>query len=349
MICATLALGLVAAQAADKAFKRDDLADSAVKLEAQIKSEAGPVAKSTATLRTDADAAFRRTDFRTGLQILGQIAATTPEDSGNWLRLAKTIFQIRSASSSEQTFLLERASTAAYIAYQRAGNPGEEADALAVLGRAMSDRKLWRPALDALRLSLDMREVAEVRGQYEKMRDEHGFRLLDYTVDSDWRLAARLLPVLRGPRQADRLRAVPGAGRHRQAGAVGRRQAALRRRPEARRALQHQSARRPAVHGQGKPAEIGRVQHLCARPQAVRALHRPRLCAAAHRPARHSAGQRQHAGGERQRVPDRRPQSDQHGDRQRFPEDAVAATSSPISATSAASRSGPANSPPRPR
>jgi len=88
-------------------------------------------------------------------------------------------------NSSEQTFLLERASTAAYIAYQRAGNAGEEADALAVLGRAMSERKLWRPALDALRLSLDQREVADVRGQYEKMRDEHGFRLLDYTVDSD--------------------------------------------------------------------------------------------------------------------------------------------------------------------
>ena len=185
VICATLALGLTAAGAADKAFKRDELANSAVKLEAQIKSEAGPVAKSSTTLRNDADAAFKRFDFRVGLQILGQIAATTPEDSANWLKLAKTIFQIRSASSSEQTFLYERASTAAYIAYQRAGNQAEEADALAVLGRAMSERKLWRPALDALRLSLDMREVAEVRGQYEKMRDEHGFRLLDYTVDSD--------------------------------------------------------------------------------------------------------------------------------------------------------------------
>jgi uncharacterized protein YfaS (alpha-2-macroglobulin family) len=185
VICATLALGLTAAYAADKAFKRDDLADSAVKLEAQIKSEAGPVAKPSAALRGDADAAFKRADFRTGLQILGQIAATTPEDSGNWLKLARTIFQIRSSSSSEQTFLLERASTAAYIAYQRAGNASEEADALAVLGRAMSDRKLWRPALDALRLSLDLREVAEVRGQYEKMREQHGFRLLDYTVDSD--------------------------------------------------------------------------------------------------------------------------------------------------------------------
>src|ERR1700712_4978245 len=183
--CATLAFGLVAAQAADKAFKRDDLADSAIKLEAQIKSEAGPIAKSGANLRTDADAAFRRQDFRSGLQILGQIAATAPEDSANWLRLGPAIFPISPPTSSEQTFLLERASTAAYIAYQRAGNAGEEADALAVLGRSMSERKLWRPALDALRLSLELREVSDVRGLYEKTRDEYGFGLLDYTVDSD--------------------------------------------------------------------------------------------------------------------------------------------------------------------
>jgi uncharacterized protein YfaS (alpha-2-macroglobulin family) len=184
-VCATLAFGLVSAHAADKAFRRDELADSAIKLEAQIKSEAGPVAKSAATLRTDADAAFKRSDFRAGLQTLGQIVAIAPDDSANWLRLAKTIFQIRPATSSETTFLRERAATAAYIAYQRAGNAGEEAEALAVLGRAMEERKLWRPALDALRLSLEMREVADVRGQYEKLRDEHGFRLLDYTVDSD--------------------------------------------------------------------------------------------------------------------------------------------------------------------
>jgi len=190
MFCATLAFslisaGLPSAQATDKAFRRDDLADSAIKLEAQIKTEAGAVNKSSTALKADADAAFRRNDYRTGLQILGQIAATAPDDSGNWVRLARTIFQMRPANSSEQTFLFERASTAAYIGYQRATNPGDEADALAVLGRALSERKLWRPALDSLRLSLDLREVADVRGQYEKMRDEHGFRLLDYTIDSD--------------------------------------------------------------------------------------------------------------------------------------------------------------------
>ena len=185
VVCATLAFGLVSAQAADKVFKRDDLADAAIKLEAQIKGESGPIAKSPATLRGDADAAFRRNDFRAGLQTLTQIAVIAPDDSGNWLRLARTIFQIKPSNTSEQTFFLERASTAGYIAYQRAANPQDEADALAVLGRAMSDRKLWRPALDALRMSLDLREVAEVRGQYEKLRDEHGFRLMDYSVNSD--------------------------------------------------------------------------------------------------------------------------------------------------------------------
>src|SRR5262249_14558380 len=188
--CATLMLGLCSAglnstHAADKAFKRDDLADSAIKLEAQIKSEAGPVGKPAASLRTDADAAFKRNDFRSGLKILGQIAATAPEDSGNWLKLARTIFLIFPTNSSEQTFLMERASTAAYLAYQRAGNAQAEADALGVLGKTLAERKLWRPALDALRLSLDLRETSDVRGKYETLREEHGFRLLDYTVDSD--------------------------------------------------------------------------------------------------------------------------------------------------------------------
>src|SRR5262249_58282434 len=85
-LCATLALGLVTALAADKAFKRDDLADSAIKLEAQIKSEAGPGSKSAATLKSDADAALKRNDLPSRLQILRQIAASPPQDPGNRLR-----------------------------------------------------------------------------------------------------------------------------------------------------------------------------------------------------------------------------------------------------------------------
>src|SRR5215475_13829951 len=174
-----------AALAADKPFQRDDLADAAIKLEAQIKQDAGTVTKPLATLRREADAAFERRDSRAGMQVLGQIVAVAPNDSGNWLRLARTIQQIRPSDDRERGVLLERAGTAAYVAYQRAGNRNEEAESLTVVGRTFADRRIWRPALDALRLALELREVAETRAMYERLREDHGFRVVDYTVDSD--------------------------------------------------------------------------------------------------------------------------------------------------------------------
>jgi alpha-2-macroglobulin len=184
----TVALFVIAcfsAIAADKPYHRDDLAEAAIRLEGQVKADAGPVAKPLATLKREADTALARNDLRAGMRSLGQIVAVAPSDATTWLRLAKTIMQVRTDNVSERSTLLDRAATAAYIAYQRTANSTEEADALVVLGRSFAERQLWRPALDALRLSLDVREVADIRVQYEKMRDDHGFRLLDYTVDSD--------------------------------------------------------------------------------------------------------------------------------------------------------------------
>src|SRR5947209_1068575 len=180
---ASFTLAPVGAGAADKAFQRDDLADAAIKLEAQIKQDAGNVTRPITGLRRDADAAFERRDFRAGMAILGQIIALAPNDGANWLRLARTIQQIRASDDNERTLLLERAGTAAYIAYQRAAQRGDEAESLNVLGRTFADRREWRPALDALRLSLEIREVADIRAMYERLREDHGFRVLDYTVD----------------------------------------------------------------------------------------------------------------------------------------------------------------------
>src|SRR3954466_13575852 len=180
-----LSIPFSVAASAQKPFVRDDLADAAIKVEAQIKSEGGQVAKPAAVLRREADTAFQRNDFRAGLQLLGQLAVVAPDDGANWLRLAKSVLQIRPANERERTTLLERAATTAYIAYQRTKVPAEEADSLLIISRTFADRSLWRPALDALRISLDLREVAELRQQYERMREDHGFRLLDYSVDAD--------------------------------------------------------------------------------------------------------------------------------------------------------------------
>ena len=185
LAAAFIALAVFPALGADKAFKRTDLDQAAIKLEAQIKSDAGAVTKPAATLRRDADAAFLKNDFRTGMTVLGQLVAVAPTDAASWLRLARAVLQIRPRDDNERALLLDRASTAAYIAYNRAGDRNLEADSLTTLGRALSDRKEWRPALDAMRLALDLRETAELRGQYERLRTEHGFRMLDYSVDSD--------------------------------------------------------------------------------------------------------------------------------------------------------------------
>jgi len=185
LAAALLALAVIPTLAADKAFERKDLDESAIKLEAQIKSVAGTVTKPVATLRRDADGAFQKNDFRTGMLMLGQLVTAEPKDAASWLRLSRTVLQIRPRDDNERALLLDRASTAAYIAYQRAGDRNLEADSLAVLGRTLTDRKQWRGALDALRLSLDLREAADLRGQYERLRVEHGFRYLDYSVDSD--------------------------------------------------------------------------------------------------------------------------------------------------------------------
>jgi uncharacterized protein YfaS (alpha-2-macroglobulin family) len=171
--------------AADKPFKRADLADAAIKLEAQIKAESGEVTKPIAALRREVDAAFQRGDDRGGVRILGQIVAVAPDRSVTWLRLARNLRQLHPSDYREKTLLLERAAAAAYIAYQRSGNSTEEAESLIVIARTYADRELWRPALDTLRISLELSEVAQVRQEYERMREYHGFRLLDYTIDSD--------------------------------------------------------------------------------------------------------------------------------------------------------------------
>jgi alpha-2-macroglobulin len=185
VFAALLIVASVAANAAEKPFRDSALAEAAITLEAQIKSDAGAPAKPVAQIRRDADAAFTKNDFRAGMALLGQIVAAVPNDSATWLRLARTIMQIRPADDKEKNLLLERASTAAYIAYQRTTSRAEEADSLALLGNVLSQRELWRPSLDALRLSLELREVADVRGMYERLREQHGFRVLDYSVDAD--------------------------------------------------------------------------------------------------------------------------------------------------------------------
>ncbi len=324
-LCATLALGLALARLgrgrgqglqARRSRRCRDQAGGAD----QERGGAGRQ-EQRATLRTDADAAFKRNDFRSGLQILGQIAATSPEDS-------RQLAQARPHHLPDQAVQYRANRPSCWSAPRPRPTSPISAPATqarrrmrsAVLGRALSERKLWRPALDSLRLSLDLREVADVRGQYEKLRDEHGFRLLDYTVDSDSaspRACFQFSEEL--AKRTDFAPFLALAGTDKPALSAEDKQLCVDGLKHGERYNINLRAGLPSTVKEGLPKSAEFNIYVRDRKPFVR-FTGPRLCAAAHRPARHSAGQRQYAGGHRQRVPDRRPQPDQHGDRQRLPE-----------------------------
>ena len=138
------------------------------------------------------------------------------------------------------------------------------------MSRSYADRQLWRPALDAMRLSLDLREVADVRQQYERMREDHGFRLLDYSVDADAsspRACFQFSEDLPG-RRTDLSPFVAVSGQDRPALSVDTRQLCVEGLKHGERYTITLRAGIPSI-GARDAGQARRIQHLCARPQAA--------------------------------------------------------------------------------
>ncbi len=177
---------------AGKSFVREDLASEGVRLEAALKAEAGERAatKPAAVWRREGDAAAARDQWQPALAAYAAAVAADPRDPQGWLGYARAA-QSQAAQSlepkdyAERYRLRTRTTAAAYAAYARAANRGEEAAALDRLGSAYAAQQTWRPALDAYRARLALADDAATRTIYEDMREKHGFRVLDYKVDSD--------------------------------------------------------------------------------------------------------------------------------------------------------------------
>ncbi len=127
------------------------------------------------------------TDARAASRTYAAAVAADPSSPESWLGLARALLAIQAdpEKGSERYDLPVNASGAAYRAYERAKDPAMKARALAVLGDAMQRRSYWRPAIEALKSSLSIVEVADVRAAYEKLRAEHGFRMTDYSADAE--------------------------------------------------------------------------------------------------------------------------------------------------------------------
>ncbi|HMO29996.1 alpha-2-macroglobulin [Enterovirga sp.] len=182
-----LALALCSASTAalaQKSYVRDNLASEGIRLEDQFKrtERASPNA---AQARRDGEAALGRGDARRALALFTGAIVADPKSGAAWEGYARAAIAVDTNNYGERYTLRERATIAAYVAYQRAASRADEARALALLGEVYALGEYWRSSLDAYRASLQLADVADIRATYEDLRAKHGFRITDYKVDSD--------------------------------------------------------------------------------------------------------------------------------------------------------------------
>lgn len=184
-----LVSGLGAAWAPSRAqeptFAHRGVAKDAERYESYIRETWQADGRKPADLRLIAERALSN-DPRAASRTYAIAVATDSKSPENWIGLAKALLAIKPDPEKSETYDLPvNASGAAYRAYRLATDPSMKARALAVLGEAMQRRSYWRPAIDALKASLALVEAADVRDGYEKLRAEHGFRMTDYSTESD--------------------------------------------------------------------------------------------------------------------------------------------------------------------
>ncbi len=183
-----LAASAVAAET--KPFAREDMASDAVRLTETLRVATAAIGaevkgKAPQQLLTEAARAVAGGDFATAEKLAGAAITAAPKDPANWLAYAGIAAAADDAKANDRYEMVTRGATAAYAAYLHSTTPDAQADALAELADLLARHEQWRPALDALKASLDRRDSIDVRKTYEAMRAEHGFRILDYKVDNE--------------------------------------------------------------------------------------------------------------------------------------------------------------------
>ncbi len=185
LFAALLVFATTPSHAAPKTFHDDAFDDAAITLEADLKQEAGTVAKPIVKLKQEADALLKRQDLEGAANLYVQIVTIAPDDAKAWRRLADIWLLVPATEEDDGSTRIERARTASYIAYQRSTTPEEESTSLVTLANALAKREEWRLMLNALKLALDLHEAPELRTTYEALREKYGFRVSNFSVDSD--------------------------------------------------------------------------------------------------------------------------------------------------------------------
>jgi len=175
----------ISAFAADKTYKDDALDEAAITLAADLKNESGTIDRPVPMLKEEAAAQIRKQNLGSAAFLYGQIVTVAPNDAAAWRRLADIWLAIPADENDDGSTRYMNARTAAYVAYRRAKTAKDEAAALGSLANAFAKGSEWRQALNALRLATTRDDDPGLKAAYTQLREKYGFRVADFSVDSD--------------------------------------------------------------------------------------------------------------------------------------------------------------------
>ncbi len=112
-------------------------------------------------------------------------AALEPENGARWLEIAERTSRWLEVNNNSDYRLQEVASSAAILAYELSRTASTRAHALVVLAKALENRSQYRPALEAYKKSLELKNSEEVAAAYKELREKRGFRVTGNSVEAD--------------------------------------------------------------------------------------------------------------------------------------------------------------------
>jgi uncharacterized protein YfaS (alpha-2-macroglobulin family) len=185
LLFSTIVIHTFPSSAQDQHFILPDTERAARDYEAYLKAQWPSEGNSAKGWRSRGQAAMKANDPRRATGHFASSVVLEPNSAQTWLDLARAYLAIQTSNYNEKNSFTQNASSTAYLAYSRATASNLKAAALATLAESYAARSFWRPAINAYKESLRLVDNADVRTAFDQVLAEHGFRMLDYTVDSD--------------------------------------------------------------------------------------------------------------------------------------------------------------------
>jgi alpha-2-macroglobulin len=172
-------------QAKAKLFDRPDLISAASYLLGELKNKHRSIKPSEVSGYMREAESLVGTDPRRAYDRAGAAISGNPDDGMAWLIFSRAALLIIPNDDSERVLLRDQALNAGYAAYARLSDGNNEAEALAIVADIQAQTENWRGAINAYKATLDLKPSADRQAVYDKLVEERGFRITNYTVDSD--------------------------------------------------------------------------------------------------------------------------------------------------------------------